>query len=478
MTETAALSDQWPASLAAILRRHDFMNRAVACLGRPSAATIRHLVRNVSAAVPADPSPPDDARLLTDLLVFGRPCSVEAGTMLLGPSLLESMIANGLLARSNGIVTSDAYMLVPFHGLVFFVSRLRHERTQPHSIAVYIGRDTQELTAAAISNAGRRTLDLGCGGGLVGITLAAERPGTQVVGTDLCEQAVGIAAINARLNDVAYVARAGDLYAPVADEVFELIVADPPAIALPAELASPIYGSGGESGDGLLRRMVCGLDRHLTKSGQFIAITELQSSLAPPRFVAWAQAWSAEHPEFTVELRHVASRRLPPSYHASLGANLMYLPGTSGGDSALSQQRLVAFAKRQCVLFGNWTHVQIARRRESVRFRQIFDYPQAQPIGRPRRAGTVGHVEEQLASHYPGEIDAFGTHLQSFLRLCTGKQTLASIAEQVAYELKDEFGFSPDESLSYLLRLATAMAQISVLDAVAPDAVDATRAAP
>lgn len=465
MRETAALSDQWLASLAAILRRHDFANRAVACLGHPSAAAIRRLVRDISAEAPAGPAPTDDAGILIEMLLFGRPCSAEAGAMLLGQSLLESMIANGLLVRSNGMVASNAYMLVPFHDRLFFVSRLRHEKTQPHSIAVYIGRDTEELTSAALANAGKRTLDLGCGGGLVGITLAAERPGTEVVGTDLCEQAVAIAAINARLNDIAYVVRTGDLYAPVANERFDLIVADPPAVALPAELASPIYGSGGESGDDLLRRMVSGLDRHLADGGQFIAITELQSTAAPPCFAAWARAWSAKHPEFTVELRYVASRRLPPSYHASLGANLMYLPGTNGCASTLSRQRLVAFARRQRVLFGNWTHLRIARRTEKVCFRQIFDYPRAQPISRPRRAGPAGHAEAQLALHYPGEIGAFGPHLQSFLRLCTGRQTLASIAEQVAHELTDELDFAPDECLHYLLRLTTALAQISVLEA-------------
>ncbi len=78
-----------------------------------------------------------------------------------------------------------------------------------------------------------RVLDLCTGSGAIAIALAKELPAAIIIATDVSPQACAIAARNAERNKFAerITVREGDLYAPVAGERFELIVANPPYIA-------------------------------------------------------------------------------------------------------------------------------------------------------------------------------------------------------------------------------------------------------
>jgi HemK-related putative methylase len=73
---------------------------------------------------------------------------------------------------------------------------------------------------------GMRVLDLGCGSGASGI--AAARRGCSVVAVDINPSAVRCARINALLNQVDVDIRQGDLFSPVADDRFDVILFNPP----------------------------------------------------------------------------------------------------------------------------------------------------------------------------------------------------------------------------------------------------------
>ena len=73
---------------------------------------------------------------------------------------------------------------------------------------------------------GARVLDLGCGSGAGG--LVAARVASQVVAVDVSPSAVRCTRINALLNDLNIDIRQGDLFAPVQDEQFDVVLFNPP----------------------------------------------------------------------------------------------------------------------------------------------------------------------------------------------------------------------------------------------------------
>ena len=73
---------------------------------------------------------------------------------------------------------------------------------------------------------GMRVLDLGSGSGACGV--AAALRGCYVTATDINPSAVRCTRINALLNNVTIDVRSGDLFAPVKDDRFDVILFNPP----------------------------------------------------------------------------------------------------------------------------------------------------------------------------------------------------------------------------------------------------------
>jgi release factor glutamine methyltransferase len=85
---------------------------------------------------------------------------------------------------------------------------------------------------------GKSVLDLGCGTGLFAIA-AAKLGAAEVWATDLSPAAVDCTRLNAERNSVEVVAKAGDLFEPVAGRTFDLIVTVPPQLPGPAGARGP-----------------------------------------------------------------------------------------------------------------------------------------------------------------------------------------------------------------------------------------------
>src|SRR6266704_2721979 len=74
--------------------------------------------------------------------------------------------------------------------------------------------------------------DLGTGSGALALALASERPGWRLIATDVSEEALAVARVNATSLALAGVEfRRGDWYEPLAGERFDLIVSNPPYVA-------------------------------------------------------------------------------------------------------------------------------------------------------------------------------------------------------------------------------------------------------
>ena len=77
-----------------------------------------------------------------------------------------------------------------------------------------------------------RIADLGTGSGAIALALASERPGWQVVATDVSEEALAIARLNAQELNLRHVRFLhGSWFEPLAGRTFDLIVSNPPYVA-------------------------------------------------------------------------------------------------------------------------------------------------------------------------------------------------------------------------------------------------------
>jgi release factor glutamine methyltransferase len=125
-----------------------------------------------------------------------------------------------------------------------------------------------------------RVLDLCTGSGAIAVALARELPGAMVVATDISPEAAALARRNAKRNEVAarVDVRVGDLWAPVAGEVFDLIVANPPYVATAtiATLAAEVRREprlaldGGRDGLGFYDRICAEARTHLVAGGALV----------------------------------------------------------------------------------------------------------------------------------------------------------------------------------------------------------------
>jgi len=137
--------------------------------------------------------------------------------------------------------------------------------------------DTETLVDWALAllppDAPRRVLDLGTGSGAIALAIAHARPRARVTAVDASADALAVARANAERLGLAVTLRHGDWLAPVAGEVFDLIVSNPPYIAegdahLPA-LAHEPRAALVSGADGLddLRRIVATAPAHLAPGG-------------------------------------------------------------------------------------------------------------------------------------------------------------------------------------------------------------------
>jgi ribosomal protein L3 glutamine methyltransferase len=125
-----------------------------------------------------------------------------------------------------------------------------------------------------------RVLDLCTGGGSLAILAARRFPAASVIGADLSGDALALAAENIALHGLGerVALRRGDLWAPVADEAFDLVVCNPPYVnagsmaELPPEYLAEPQGAlgGGSDGMDLVRRIVAGARARLAPGGLLV----------------------------------------------------------------------------------------------------------------------------------------------------------------------------------------------------------------
>ena len=119
-------------------------------------------------------------------------------------------------------------------------------------------------------------LDLCCGSGIVGISIAKICGNVDLTGCDISEKAVALAKKNAQSLHVSGEFLQGDLFAPVVGNQFDMIVANPPYIRtnMIAMLQEEIKDheprealDGGRDGLTYYRKIIQSVNKYLTKDG-------------------------------------------------------------------------------------------------------------------------------------------------------------------------------------------------------------------
>lgn len=133
-----------------------------------------------------------------------------------------------------------------------------------------VGGASTTLAQVTVRDPRDRVLDLGTGCGIQ--ALHASRHARQVVGTDISVRALAFARFNASLAGLSaerLELRAGSMLEPVAGELFDLVVSNPPFVITPRAAGVPEYDyrDGGLAGDAIVRELVTGVGRVLAPGG-------------------------------------------------------------------------------------------------------------------------------------------------------------------------------------------------------------------
>ncbi len=192
---------------------------------------------------------------LSRLFVLGE--DVPSAELPLPTAELES---EGLVELDGDLVRA-LLRLTPSDGFL-----LAHDGDEHVRDSDYVGgvnNATRTLSTLTIREPVGRALDLGTGCGAQ--ALLATRHAETVVATDLNPRALEIAALNARLNGLELELREGSWFEPVGDDLFDLIVSNPPFVISPD--SSFVFRDGGLEGDAVSRNVVRGAAARLREGG-------------------------------------------------------------------------------------------------------------------------------------------------------------------------------------------------------------------
>ena len=177
---------------------------------------------------------------------------------------IEGLVSLNLLQRRDGDLSATA-KLGPYNNLLLasdFGPDTGATLQTDHVLGV--GAASLTLAVMTVRRKVRRVLDLGCGAGVQAF-LAAEHA-ERVVGTDVNPRALAFAEFNTWLNGISNVEwRKGSLYEPAGDEVFDLIVSNPPFVISPE--AKFLFRDSGLPTDSVSQRVIENAAGHLIEGG-------------------------------------------------------------------------------------------------------------------------------------------------------------------------------------------------------------------
>ena len=195
----------------------------------------------------------EEARDLRDIFGWSRPFRVETA------GGIYSLLQEADALEESGPFWKSRLRIATLNGRPYLHSAFPTNQAD----AVFFGPDTYRFVRAALAAIPRRTIpravDLGCGSGAGGLSIAAEREIDELWLSDINPAALSLAGVNAANAGQSPHLIESDLFSAL-DGRFDLILANPPYMADPAKRA--YRDGGGALGLELSLRIVSeGIDR-------------------------------------------------------------------------------------------------------------------------------------------------------------------------------------------------------------------------
>jgi len=263
----------------------------------------------------------------------------------------------------------------------------------PDDHVLGVGGASLTLAGLQLPIPAERVLDLGTGCGIQ--ALRARRYAHQAIGTDISPSALAYARFNALLNDITDIElREGSLFEPVAGELFDRIVSNPPFVITPRRADVPAfdYRDGGMQGDDLVAAVFAGVGEHLVEGGiaQFLGNWEYR----------WGEdgldrvrEWVASSP-VPLDAWVIEREQLDPVEYASLWIRDGGTVAGSPGHETLLNAWLDDFAHRRVTRIGfGYVLLRRAIGEPTLRRFERVDTPI------PAEGSLGSHLAAMLAAH-------------------------------------------------------------------------------
>ncbi len=201
-----------------------------------------------------------------DLVAAALPHTGTAGLVRLGLARVDEGLVVPL-----GLVRPQDFADASGAGQWFIASDLDEAALRgalPPGHVLGVGGASLTLAGLQLPAPAGRVLDIGTGCGIQ--ALRARREADAVVATDVSARALRFTALNALLNDIDGIeTRHGSLFEPVAGELFDRVVSNPPFVITPRVEGVPAYEyrDAGLAGDDLVAAFVSGVGAVLAPGG-------------------------------------------------------------------------------------------------------------------------------------------------------------------------------------------------------------------
>jgi methylase of polypeptide subunit release factors len=258
----------------------------------------------------------DAAAYAMRMFLFHDPVTADEARAAMGGFLDRVLDAGLVVGREDGRMVSPFVL-----GIVDGLYLLSDDLARGGEAVMGLGETTLALCRAGLP-AGEtgRLLDLGCGAGTAALVL--RRRAKSVVATDISPRAVTLARVNAAMNGTTNVeVREGDLFQPVAGETFDLIVSQPPFVAMPEGAAGATFLYGGRRGDEIMLALLGGLRAHLAPGGRAVLVLEWPEIGAERSIAARARAALGAD---DLDLLVLESQTMGPDENATIYAAAMH----------------------------------------------------------------------------------------------------------------------------------------------------------